>query len=74
MSDETEKDTVIYSEKIKEQMAADPDLAEAMREFAACCRQAQQAVKDGRYATFDDAMEAITGNRPEPVDVDGEDD
>lgn len=75
-SSHSEKDkepTVIYSDQVKDQMAQHPEIAKHLREFAANARQAMQGVKDGQYKSFDDAMEAITGQRPEPYDGDTED-
>lgn len=69
MADDFEYDPLIYSEQVKAAMAADPDLAEAMREIATSMRQAHHAWRSGQYASFEDAMEAITGQRPEPVDL-----
>lgn len=54
-------------------LAAHPELAKAMREMAANMRQAHHAWKSGQYASFDDAMEAITGERPESLDLDEDD-
>ena len=67
------KDPIVLSENAKRQLAADPELAAACRELFANMRQAHLAVREGRYATFDDAMEAITGERPTPL-VPSEDD
>ena len=66
--------TIELSAEAKAKMESDPDLAEAMREVFAVIHQAHAAVAAGQYATWDDAMEAITGNRPEPVGFDEEDD
>jgi len=67
----TDKDSeVIYSPEVLEAIEADPELAEVMRRFAADARQAMQFVKDGKYADFDDAMEALTGVRPQLVEDD----
>lgn len=70
MSDKSdfEKDVLVYSQKVKDQMANDPALAEAMREIGAAFRQAHHAWQSGQYESFEDAMEAITGQRPELVD------
>ena len=68
----TEKDKdidVVFSDKVKEQIAADPVLAEFVRSFSASLRQAHDGVKRGQYKTLDDAVEAITGNRPQKIDV-----
>lgn len=53
-----------YSDQVKEKIAEDPEMADFLRDFSACARQAMQGVQDGKYKDFDDAMEAITGNRP----------
>lgn len=64
---------VILSDEVKKQMEEDPDLAEALRDFSAMMRQAMQGVADGKYKSMDDAVEAITGNRPRKVDLDDPD-
>lgn len=61
---EPKEPTVIIADEVKEEMEKDPDLAEALRDFAAMARQAMQGVQDGKYKSFDDAMEAISGSRP----------
>lgn len=61
---------VEYSPEIMEQMKEDPELSKFMRDFSSMARQAMQAVHDGQYETFDEAMEAITGHKPEQVDLD----
>lgn len=58
------------SDQVREQMAADPAMAEALREMMAAFHQANDAVQRGQYETMEDAIEAITGNRPAPVDLD----
>ncbi len=58
------------SNQVKEAMAGDPALSAALTELFANMRQAQHAIDEGRYATFDDAMAAITGNRPELIATD----
>ncbi len=58
-------------------MENDPELAEVMRTMAATMRQAHHSWKTGKYETFDDAMFAITGQRPEIIEIDdleGDDD
>jgi len=47
--------------------AAPPKVQAKAREMVANLRQAVQAVNDGRYETVEDAMEAITGERPVPL-------
>lgn len=57
--------TVEFSDQVLEKMAEDPELVKALREFSANMRQAHAAVKAGQYASMEDAVEAITGSRPE---------
>ena len=59
---------ITLSDQVKGQMEADPNMAAAIRDFSACMRQAFQAVKDGQHKSWEDAIEAITGTRPEVVD------
>lgn len=61
---------VEYSAQAQAQMEADPKLAAAVRDFSAMARQAMEGVAAGRYATFEDGMEALTGKRPEPLSPD----
>lgn len=69
MKQNTAKDPdIVLSKQVKEAMAKDPELAAALRELFANMRQAMQSVKEGRYKSLDDAMEAITGQRPTPID------
>lgn len=67
----SDDDTIQFSEEASEQIAkivaGDPAAAGVVHELFANMRQAMQGVKDGKYANFADAMEAITGNRPEKV-------
>ena len=65
---------IIMSDEVAAQMADDPEMAAALREISAAFRQAHHAVQSGQHGTFEDAMEAITGNRPEPVFLDDEED
>lgn len=65
---------IILSDKIKETMAADPDLAAALREMFAVFHQAHAGVEAGKYLSFEDAVEAITGNWPERLGGEFEDD
>lgn len=58
---------IVMSDQVKSAMEADSELAAAMREMFANMRQAQHAVDEGRYPTFEDALEAITGKRPTPA-------
>lgn len=63
---------IVILPEVQAQLDADPDMAEAIRDFMAACRQAKHAVDTGQHESFNDAMEAITGNRPEPVDISGD--
>ena len=56
------------SDEVKEQMEKDPELKEVLGEMFANFHQAADGVKRGQYKSFDDAMEAITGQRPKKVD------
>lgn len=67
---DTDKDlNIVIPDDVQAQLDADPKMAEAMRGIFASMRQAHADVASGKYAAFDDAMEAITGNRPEPVEL-----
>jgi len=55
---------VIIPPEMQAEIDKDPKLAEAMRDMSAQMRQAMQGVQDGKYADFNDAMEALTGQRP----------
>lgn len=71
MSEDKDKEPqVVYSNQVKEKMEEDPELAKVMREFSACALQAMEGVKAGRYKSFDEAMEAITGQKPTRLDPD----
>lgn len=61
--------TVLLSDQVKEAMAEDADVAKMMKDMIAVFHQAQHAVDTGQHETFEDAVEAITGNRPEPIDL-----
>ena len=60
--------TVELSDQVKKQIADDPEVAAALREFAAIFRQAEAGVRSGQYKTIDDAMEILTGARPVKTD------
>lgn len=49
-------------------LAEKPQIKPAFDELKANMHQAMQAVHEGRYETFEDAMEAITGHRPVPIE------
>jgi len=52
---------IVVMPQVLEAIAGDPELAEMLREFLANAHQAHEAVRSGRYETFQDAIEAITG-------------
>lgn len=58
---------VIHGEQVKEAAAKDPELAEALRDMGAVLLQAMEGFASGKYDSFEDAMEAITGERPERI-------
>lgn len=61
---------VIISDQVKADAEKNPELAKALKEFAAMARQAMHGVETGKYESFDEAMEVLTGHRPNEVDVD----
>lgn len=52
---------------LREQIDKSPGLAEAMAGFEAQIKAAGEALARGEYATMDDAIEGVTGMRPEPL-------
>ncbi len=60
------------SEQVRAEMEQNPELAQAVREMCAAFRQAYHAVATGQHKSFEDAVEAITGRRPQPFDDNGE--
>lgn len=48
-------------------IAEDPELGAAITAFKESAMNAMQGVHDGRYKSFEEAMEALTGQRPELV-------
>lgn len=46
----------------------DPQSAAALREMLANMRQAIEGVNAGRYKSFEDGVEAITGQRPTKIE------
>ena len=64
---------VILSDQVKEQMAKDPEIAEAMRDFSAIARQAMEGLKSGKYPSFEEAIFILTGERPEKIEFDEDD-
>lgn len=66
--------TVVYSADVKKKLKnAPPKVQEAMRNLASCMRQAMQGVNEGKYKSFADAMEILTGSRPKPLEIDDDD-
>lgn len=59
---------VIMLPEAQAQIDADPALAKALGGLRESLLNAMQGVKDGRYKSFDDAMEAMTGNRPTAIE------
>ena len=72
MSGKSKELEIVILPEAANEIAADPELANAMKDMFAAFHQANAAVQSGQYASFEDAMEAITGSRPEPVDLDEE--
>lgn len=60
---------ITFAREVLEAMNKNPELAAAIREFCANMRQAKHAVLTGQHKTIEDAMEAITGHRPERLDT-----
>ena len=54
-------------------MEADPEVAAALRSFAASMRQAQQAFHDGKYASVEEALAAL-GLQSKEIDLSEDDD
>lgn len=69
LTEKKEFEIVIGPEASRE-MERDPVMAEAMKDLFAAMKQAIHGVETGQYETFEDAMEAITGDRPELVNPD----
>ena len=61
------KDPIIIPQHVKEQMAADPELAAGCQEIFALMRQAHAAWQDGKYNSLEEALNAL-GIYPEPFD------
>lgn len=62
----TEIPQVVLSPQVENAVAEDADLAKFIREFSTAARQSMQAVADGRYADFNEAMRAL-GYNPKPL-------
>lgn len=62
------KDPLQWSPEAQAQFEKMPDDAKAaVRDMSAQLRQAFQDTNAGRYASFEDAIEALTGQKPEPL-------
>jgi hypothetical protein len=59
MSDEKKDLQIIMHPGVEADMAGDPAMAEAVRDFTARMRQAYAAVQSGQHQTIDDAMRAL---------------
>lgn len=57
-------------EQMKKLYAEHPEAEEDFKIMIAGLRQAHHAWKTGRYKTFDEAVKAVTGLTPQPVDDD----
>lgn len=66
---------IVYSASVKKKLkTAPPKVQEAMRNLASVMRQAMQGVNEGKYKSFPDAMEILTGQRPKRVEDDDAED
>lgn len=76
MSDDFSKDNIQFHPAVLEELdrlaKEDPQAAQDARELFAAMRQAHTSWQAGQYDSFEDALEAITGTRPIPVDLDDE--
>lgn len=70
MSEKKKELTIELSDEVRDKMNSDPELATVMKELFANFHQAFEGVQSGQYKSMEDAMEAITGNRPEPIGPD----
>jgi hypothetical protein len=68
MAEEEELPTIIMLPEAQREIDANPELAKAMPGLAESLKNALQGVKDGRYKSFEDAMQAMTGERPRQID------
>lgn len=60
---------VIWMPEAKESVEKDPALAKAMTGITEVFKNAMQGVQDGRYKSFEDAVEAMSGIRPEKIEA-----
>ena len=66
-ADEQKMPQVIIPPEMQAEIDANPELAKAMAGFKESALNAIQGVEDGRYKSFEDAMHALTGNRPTKI-------
>lgn len=65
-----DKELIIHmAPEVLAQMDKDPEMAKVIREFNAVMHQAMDGVGSGKYASLDDALEILTGSRPEPINL-----
>jgi hypothetical protein len=70
----TDEIKVEISPEFLEQLErASPEMKAKAIEMVANLRQAVQSVNEGRYDTVEDALAAITGQRPALIDTDDDD-
>lgn len=65
--------TIEVTDEVAAKMAADPEMEAVLKNLFAAFHQAHHAVQTGQYKSMEDAMEAITGCRPVPLDEDDPD-
>src|SRR5687767_5955211 len=65
---EPEELQVILADEVQAKIDADPGMRAAIRDFIASMHQARAGVLSGQYKMMDDAMQAITGSRPQKID------
>jgi len=70
MADDDKELKIKVSDQVKKDMEKNPELKKVLGELFANFHQAADAVKRGQYKSFDDAMEGITGQRPQKVEED----
>lgn len=72
MSEEDEKGPmkIAMSDQVRQKVAEDPEMAEALTKFFDSVQQAKVLMDEGKASSFDEAMFMVTGERPEPIDPD----
>lgn len=69
MEDDTDIE-INLSDQVKEAMAKDPALAAEMRAMFADMRTVMHGLKTGKYRSFDEGFEKLTGERPTRIEED----